>query len=142
MSQITIWYFLCSFYNLLAPCSPEILNISKDTLSIISVHWHARSDGAMYTVTVKGEPGKWYCTSSGNSCSIHNLPCGSLFFINAVASTEAGYSLPSYSVPLETGKESIAIIQLKSPVCSMHTYYKNHPPLCFKQHKLVCKPTL
>ncbi|XP_034293285.1 fibronectin type III domain-containing protein 7 isoform X1 [Pantherophis guttatus] len=85
-----------------APCSPEILNISKDTLSIISVYWHARSDGAMYTVTVKGEAGKWYCTSSGNSCSIHNLPCGSLFFINAVASTEAGYSLPSYSVPLET----------------------------------------
>ncbi|KAM6454353.1 fibronectin type III domain-containing protein 7 [Liasis olivaceus] len=85
-----------------APCSPEILNISKDTLSIISVHWHASSDGAMYTVTVKGEAGRWHCTSSGNSCSIHNLPCGSLFFINVVANTEAGYSLPSYSVPLET----------------------------------------
>ncbi|XP_063154431.1 fibronectin type III domain-containing protein 7 isoform X1 [Candoia aspera] len=57
-----------------APCSPEILNISKDTLSIISVHWRASSDGAMYIVTVKGEAGKWHCTSSGNSCSIHNLP--------------------------------------------------------------------
>ncbi|XP_063154432.1 fibronectin type III domain-containing protein 7 isoform X2 [Candoia aspera] len=85
-----------------APCSPEILNISKDTLSIISVHWRASSDGAMYIVTVKGEAGKWHCTSSGNSCSIHNLPCGSLLFINAVASTEAGHSLPSFSVPLET----------------------------------------
>ncbi|KAM3841784.1 fibronectin type III domain-containing protein 7 [Vipera latastei] len=85
-----------------APCSPEILNISKDALSIISVHWHATSDGAMYTVTVKGKSGKWYCTSSGNSCSIHNLPCGSQFSISAVASTKAGYSLPSYGVPLET----------------------------------------
>ncbi|XP_053106320.1 fibronectin type III domain-containing protein 7 [Hemicordylus capensis] len=85
-----------------APCSPEIINISKDALSVISVHWHANNDDATYTVTVKGEAGMWHCTSSGNSCTIQNLPCGSLFSISVVASTEAGHSLPSYSVPLET----------------------------------------
>ncbi|XP_062973541.1 fibronectin type III domain-containing protein 7 [Elgaria multicarinata webbii] len=85
-----------------APCSPEIISVSKDVPSVISVHWHANNDEATYTVTAKGAAGKWHCTSSGNSCTIHNLPCGSLFSISAVASTEAGHSLPSYSVPLET----------------------------------------
>ncbi|XP_066480021.1 fibronectin type III domain-containing protein 7 [Tiliqua scincoides] len=85
-----------------APCSPEIISISKDTLSVISVHWLANNDGATYTVTAKGAAGMWHCTSSGNSCTIQNLPCGSLFSISAVASTEAGHSLPSYSIPLET----------------------------------------
>ncbi|CAI5776616.1 type III domain-containing 7 [Podarcis lilfordi] len=85
-----------------APCSPEIISVSKDALSVISVHWHANNDEAMYTVTAKGEAGIWHCASSGNSCTIHNLPCGSLFSVSTVASTEAGHSLPSYSVPLET----------------------------------------
>lgn len=87
-----------------APCSPEIISVSKETLSVISVHWLANNDEATYTVTAKGEAGMWDCTSSGNSCTLHNLPCGSLFSISAVASTEAGHSLPSYSIPLETGK--------------------------------------
>nr|XP_056700705.1 fibronectin type III domain-containing protein 7 [Euleptes europaea] len=85
-----------------APCSPEIISVSKDTLSVINVHWLANNDEAIYTVTAKGEAGMWDCTSTGNSCTLHNLPCGSLFSISAVASTEAGRSLPSYSVPLET----------------------------------------
>ncbi|XP_054836356.1 fibronectin type III domain-containing protein 7 [Eublepharis macularius] len=85
-----------------APCSPEIINVSKDAPSVISVHWLASNNKATYTVTAKGDAGMWDCTSSGNSCTLHNLPCGSLFSISAVASTEAGRSLPSYSIPLET----------------------------------------
>ncbi|XP_077188913.1 fibronectin type III domain-containing protein 7 isoform X2 [Paroedura picta] len=85
-----------------APCSPEIISVSKDTVSVIRVQWLANNDDATYTVSAKGEAGIWDCTSSGNSCTLHNLPCGSLFSISAVASTEAGLSLPSYSVPLET----------------------------------------
>uniref|UniRef100_A0A8D0C0A1 Fibronectin type III domain containing 7 n=1 Tax=Salvator merianae TaxID=96440 RepID=A0A8D0C0A1_SALMN len=85
-----------------APCTPEIISISKDALSVISVHWHGNNDEATYTITAKREAEMWFCTSSGNSCYIHNLPCGSLFSISAVASTEAGHSLPSYSVPFET----------------------------------------
>lgn len=36
---------------------------------------------------------------------IGGLPCGSVFSVTAVAETQAGKSLPSYSVPLETGME-------------------------------------
>uniref|UniRef100_A0A8C8R995 Fibronectin type III domain containing 7 n=1 Tax=Pelusios castaneus TaxID=367368 RepID=A0A8C8R995_9SAUR len=91
-----------SKYVATAPCSPVIKNISKDALSKISVHWQANNDEAIYTVTAKGDAGLWHCTSSGNSCSITNLPCGSVFSLSAVASTTAGQSFPSYSVPLET----------------------------------------
>ncbi|XP_044883215.1 fibronectin type III domain-containing protein 7 isoform X3 [Mauremys mutica] len=91
-----------SKYVATAPCSPEIKNISQDDLSIISVHWQANNDDAIYTVTARGEVGLWHCTSSGNSCSITGLPCGSVFSISAVAITTAGQSLPSYNVPLET----------------------------------------
>ncbi|XP_019334912.1 fibronectin type III domain-containing protein 7 isoform X2 [Alligator mississippiensis] len=85
-----------------APCSPEITNISKDALSIISVYWQSNNDEATYIVTARGEAGLWHCTSSGNSCSITNLPCGSVFFVSVVASTTVGQSLPSYSIPFET----------------------------------------
>nr|XP_008113264.2 PREDICTED: fibronectin type III domain-containing protein 7 [Anolis carolinensis] len=85
-----------------APCRPEILSVSKDAISVISVYWHANNDEAAYTVTAKGAAGKWHCESSGSSCTIRNLPCGSSFSVSVVARTEAGQSLPSYSVPLET----------------------------------------
>nr|XP_048715861.1 fibronectin type III domain-containing protein 7 isoform X12 [Caretta caretta] len=91
-----------SKYVATAPCSPEIKSVSQDDLSIISVHWQANNDETIYTVTARGEAGLWRCTSSGNSCSITDLPCGSVFSVSAVAITTAGQSLPSYSVPLET----------------------------------------
>uniref|UniRef100_A0A7M4FI68 Fibronectin type III domain containing 7 n=1 Tax=Crocodylus porosus TaxID=8502 RepID=A0A7M4FI68_CROPO len=87
---------------LTAPCSPEITNISKDALSIISVYWRSNNDEATYIVTARGDAGLWHCTSSGNSCSIPNLPCGSVFFVSVMASTTVGQSLPSYSIPFET----------------------------------------
>ncbi|XP_068946575.1 fibronectin type III domain-containing protein 7 [Petaurus breviceps papuanus] len=85
-----------------APCSPEIKNVSKDTFPIINVHWQDNNHEATYIVTAKGEAGLYHCTSSGEFCTIADLPCGSFFSISAVAQTEAGQSLPSYSVPLET----------------------------------------
>nr|XP_013816738.1 PREDICTED: fibronectin type III domain-containing protein 7 isoform X2 [Apteryx mantelli mantelli] len=91
-----------SKYVATAPCSPEIKNISKDALSVISVYWQSNNDEATYIVTARGEAGLWHCTSSGNSCTIINLPCGSVFSVSAIARSPAGQSLPSYSVPLET----------------------------------------
>ncbi|NXE22359.1 FNDC7 protein, partial [Ardeotis kori] len=85
-----------------APCSPEIKNISKEALSVISVHWQSDNEEATYIVTARGEAGLWHCTSSGNSCTLINLPCGSAFSVSAIARSPAGQSLPSYSVPLET----------------------------------------
>ncbi|KAM5202313.1 fibronectin type III domain-containing protein 7 isoform 4-T9 [Hipposideros larvatus] len=86
-----------------APCSPEIKNISKDAFSTINVHWRSSNDDATYTVTARGKTGLYQCSSTGESCTLGGLPCGSAFSVTAVAETQAGQSLPSYSVPLETG---------------------------------------
>nr|XP_044993923.1 fibronectin type III domain-containing protein 7 [Jaculus jaculus] len=85
-----------------APCSPEIKTITKDAFSKVSVHWRAANDGATYTVTAQGKKGVYQCTSAGEACAMRGLPCGSWFSVTAVAETQAGKSLPSYSVPLET----------------------------------------
>ncbi|NXN11997.1 FNDC7 protein, partial [Indicator maculatus] len=91
-----------SKYVATAPCSPEIKNISKEAHSVIKVHWQSNNEAATYIVTARGEAGLWHCTSSGNSCTLINLPCGSAFSVSAIARSPAGQSLPSYSVPLET----------------------------------------
>ncbi|XP_011933602.1 PREDICTED: fibronectin type III domain-containing protein 7 [Cercocebus atys] len=85
-----------------APCSPEIKNVSRDAFSTINVHWRSTNDDATYTVTAQGEKGLYQCSSMGESCTMRGLPCGSVFSVTAVAETQAGRSLPSYSVPLET----------------------------------------
>ncbi|NXP08159.1 FNDC7 protein, partial [Thinocorus orbignyianus] len=84
-----------------APCSPEIKNISKEALSVISVHWQSNNKEANYIVTARGGAGLWHCTSSGNSCTLINLPCGLVFSVSAIVRSPVGQSLPSYSVPLE-----------------------------------------
>ncbi|MEJ1278033.1 fibronectin type III domain containing 7 [Cricetulus griseus] len=84
------------------PCSPEIKNISKDAFSTINVHWQSANEGATYTVTAQGKKGLFQCSSTGETCMIGGLPCGSVFSVTAVAETQVGKSLPSYSVPLET----------------------------------------
>ncbi|NXE89402.1 FNDC7 protein, partial [Menura novaehollandiae] len=89
-------------YVATAPCSPEIKNISKEGLSVISVQWQSNNEEATYVVTARGEAGLWHCTSTGNSCTLIHLPCGSTFSVSATARSPAGQSLPSYSVPLET----------------------------------------
>ncbi|XP_032048455.1 fibronectin type III domain-containing protein 7 [Aythya fuligula] len=91
-----------SKYVATAPCSPEIKNISKEALSVVTVHWQSNNEEATYTVTARGEAGLWHCTSSGNFCTLVNLPCGSAFSVSAIARSPVGQSLPSYSVPLET----------------------------------------
>ncbi|NXP34214.1 FNDC7 protein, partial [Leiothrix lutea] len=85
-----------------APCSPEIKNISKEGLSIISVQWQPINEEATYVVTARGEAGLWHCTSTRNSCTLMDLPCGSAFSVSAIARSPAGQSFPSYSIPLET----------------------------------------
>ncbi|XP_068055745.1 fibronectin type III domain-containing protein 7 isoform X1 [Anomalospiza imberbis] len=85
-----------------APCSPEIKNISKEGLSVISVQWQRNNEEATYVVSARGEAGLWHCTSTRNSCTLMDLPCGSAFSVSAIARSPAGQSLPSYSIPLET----------------------------------------
>ncbi|NWH31425.1 FNDC7 protein, partial [Chloropsis hardwickii] len=89
-------------YVATAPCTPEIKNISKEGVSVISVQWQPNNEEATYVVTARGEAGLWHCTSTRNSCTLMDLPCGSAFSVSAIARSPAGQSLPSYSIPLET----------------------------------------
>ncbi|NWZ38509.1 FNDC7 protein, partial [Brachypodius atriceps] len=89
-------------YVATAPCSPEIKNITKEGLSVISVQWQPNNEEATYVVTARGEAGLWHCTSTRNSCTLMDLPCGSAFSVSAIARSPAGQSFPSYSIPLET----------------------------------------
>ncbi|KAF6292891.1 fibronectin type III domain containing 7 [Rhinolophus ferrumequinum] len=105
-----------------APCSPEIKNISKDAFSTLNVHWRSSNDDATYTVTARGEKGLYRCRSTGESCSLGDLPCGSVFSVTAEAKTQAGRSLPSYSVPLETVPccpASLTVTQVTQSVVNM-----------------------
>uniref|UniRef100_A0A8C6CQP6 Fibronectin type III domain containing 7 n=1 Tax=Moschus moschiferus TaxID=68415 RepID=A0A8C6CQP6_MOSMO len=105
-----------------APCSPEIKNISKDDFSMINVRWRSTNDEATYTVTAQGEKGLHQCSSTGESCTLGGLPCGSVFFVTAVAETPAGRSLPSYSVPLETApccSASLTVTQVTQSVINV-----------------------
>ncbi|XP_043942000.1 fibronectin type III domain-containing protein 7 [Protopterus annectens] len=89
-------------YVLTAPCSPEIVNITKITSSMFTVYWENNNADANYTVYARAEGEVWSCDSSGTSCDLSSLPCGSMFSVSVVAKSTAGDSLPSYSEPLET----------------------------------------
>ncbi|XP_042638031.1 fibronectin type III domain-containing protein 7 [Orycteropus afer afer] len=105
-----------------APCSPEIKKVSNDAFSMINVHWQSTNDDATYTVTAQGEKGLYQCSSTGESCTLVGLPCGSGFSITVVAETQAGQSLPSYSVPLEMVPccpASLTITQVTQSVINM-----------------------
>lgn len=72
-------------------------------VSSFMVTWESNNNGAEYTVIAQGENGLWNCSSVGTSCTLGKLPCGSMHMVHVLASTSEGTSLPSYSVPLETG---------------------------------------
>ncbi|KAL2097077.1 hypothetical protein ACEWY4_006284 [Coilia grayii] len=85
-----------------APCAPEIVNITQLGLSHVRIQWTAANMAANYTVSVVGPMDSQQCHSSGTSCDITNLPCGTTYEVSAYATTAAGRSLPSYSQTLET----------------------------------------
>ncbi|XP_018527047.2 fibronectin type III domain-containing protein 7 [Lates calcarifer] len=85
-----------------APCMPMSLSLNPKNSSCVSVSWTASNRAATYTVNALGEDGTYTCNTTGNSCDITDLPCGSIYEVTAIASSAAGLSLPSYSVSLET----------------------------------------
>ncbi|XP_016113661.1 fibronectin type III domain-containing protein 7-like [Sinocyclocheilus grahami] len=88
-----------------APCMPEITSVSQTNTSSSSVlvSWTSDNTVANYTVSVIGSVGDTHvCHSNDSSCLVSNLPCGSVYEVSAIASTSAGESMPSYTVPLET----------------------------------------
>ncbi|MEE6519413.1 hypothetical protein FKM82_031218 [Ascaphus truei] len=111
-----------SKYITTAPCSPEITNITKMETSLFMVHWKTTNDGALYTVSAKGEHGSWHCNNTGTSCPLRDLPCGSIFMVSVVATTTVGASLPSYSVALETAPccpVDLSVVQVTQSVTNV-----------------------
>ncbi|KAM4605287.1 fibronectin type III domain-containing protein 7 [Polymixia lowei] len=87
-----------------APCSPEIVNVTQIDSSTVRVLFSAANGpGATCTVTAVGRTDRHTCHSQSTSCELTQLPCGTTYEVIAVATTAAGRSLPSYSMPLETG---------------------------------------
>ncbi|XP_056233720.1 fibronectin type III domain-containing protein 7-like isoform X2 [Seriola aureovittata] len=85
-----------------APCMPMNLMLNPKNSSCVSVSWAANNRAATYTASAMGDDGKHTCTTTGNSCDIADLPCGSTYEVSVTASSAAGQSLPSYSDSLET----------------------------------------
>ncbi|XP_054459453.1 fibronectin type III domain-containing protein 7-like [Anoplopoma fimbria] len=85
-----------------APCMPMNLMLNLQNSSCVSVSWTANNSAATYTVSALGDDGKHTCTTSGNSCDIADLPCGSMYEVSVMATSPFGQSLPSYSDSLET----------------------------------------
>ncbi|XP_063797586.1 fibronectin type III domain-containing protein 7 [Pseudophryne corroboree] len=111
-----------SKYMKTAPCSPEIRNITMMDISSFMVSWQSSNHDAVYTVTARGEHGLWDCTSSGTSCILENLPCGSMYMVHVVASTYEGTSLPSYSMPLEIAPccpANLSVVQVTQSVTNV-----------------------
>ncbi|XP_062419512.1 fibronectin type III domain-containing protein 7-like [Pungitius pungitius] len=85
-----------------APCMPTNLMLNVKNSSRVGVSWTANNTGAIYTVSALGDNAEHTCTTSGNSCDITDLPCGSMYEISVRATGPFGQSLPSYSDSLET----------------------------------------
>ena len=87
-----------------APCTPTDLSLAQGNGSSVTVSWAAENRDANYTVSAVGPRGRHTCWSDARSCEVDALTCGSSYNFIAVAQSAAGQSLPSYSVPLETGE--------------------------------------
>ncbi|XP_056895333.1 fibronectin type III domain-containing protein 7-like, partial [Takifugu flavidus] len=85
-----------------APCMPVNLQLTLKNSSAVSVSWTAQNRAATYAARAMGGGGVHNCTSSGSSCDITDLPCGSTYEISVTANSAAGQSLPSYTDVLET----------------------------------------
>ncbi|KAM7387686.1 hypothetical protein PAMP_023908 [Pampus punctatissimus] len=85
-----------------APCIPMNLSLNLKNSSCVSVSWTGNNRAATYTVSVLGDDSTHTCSTTGSSCDITELPCGSTYEVSVIATSTAGQSLPSYSDSLET----------------------------------------
>lgn len=85
-----------------APCAPVILSVTQVNSSTVQVFWTPTNTQANYSIIAEGQTDSLSCSSGGTSCYM-SVTCGSTYEVSAYATTEAGQSLPSYAIPLETG---------------------------------------
>lgn len=96
---------------------PTYIQLDPKNSSCVSVSWTANNRAANYSVSAVGEDGTHTCTSSGSSCDITGLPCGSIYEVTVLATSAAGQSLSSYSETLEIGKEFTLFYRIIAAQC-------------------------
>ncbi|XP_072553287.1 fibronectin type III domain-containing protein 7 [Salminus brasiliensis] len=101
---------------LTAPCMPENVQVTQSNSSSINITWTSDNSAANYSVSVISSVGRTLtCQTDGMSCAVTGVPCGTSYRITAIASTTAGLSMPSYSVPFETAPccpDSLIVVQM------------------------------
>ncbi|KAK9980103.1 hypothetical protein ABG768_013500 [Culter alburnus] len=110
-----------------APCAPVILNVTQVNSSTVEVFWTATNTQANYSVIAMGHNDGVTCSSSGTSCYL-SISCGSVYEVSAYATTTAGQSLPSYSIPLETGPCCPETLTVEQVTQSMTNVTWSHAP--------------
>ncbi|KAG7514046.1 hypothetical protein JOB18_023639 [Solea senegalensis] len=99
-----------------APCMPTNMGLTENNSTCVTVSWTSTNRAANYTVSALGEDGSTLtCTTTGTSCDVTDLPCGSTFEVTVTADSDAGQSLPSYSESLETEPccpENLTVVQV------------------------------
>lgn len=87
-----------------APCAPEILNLTQSNSSTYRVFFSTpNKPNTNYTVSAVGDYDKHTCQTTGDSCELTQLPCGSTYEVMAEATTKVGRGLPGFTKTLETG---------------------------------------
>uniref|UniRef100_A0A8D2ZIK6 Fibronectin type III domain containing 7a n=1 Tax=Scophthalmus maximus TaxID=52904 RepID=A0A8D2ZIK6_SCOMX len=87
-----------------APCAPGILNMTQTNNATYRVLISTpNTPDTNYTITATGRYNTHTCQARNGSCDLTQLPCGSIYDVTAVATTDVGRSLLGYSKALETG---------------------------------------
>ncbi|KAK1803271.1 hypothetical protein P4O66_004056 [Electrophorus voltai] len=84
------------------PCMPAVVGVSQNSSTSIDVTWNGSNIAADYTaIATNMQGGIHTCQSTGASCTVTGLLCGSSYTVSVIAATAAGQSIPSFSVPFE-----------------------------------------
>ncbi|XP_072296578.1 uncharacterized protein [Eucyclogobius newberryi] len=87
-----------------APCVPtNIAAVMDCTIDSAAVSWTASSGAENYTVTGQSTANNVSCETSGLTCDLTNLSCGTQYTIHVVASDSTCSSAQSQPMTLDTG---------------------------------------
>ncbi|XP_008280490.1 mucin-19 [Stegastes partitus] len=86
------------------PCVPtNVLVVMDCANNTAAVSWSASRGAVQYSVTALGSHSNDSCQSSGLSCSLRNLTCGSSYTVQVVAMDDDCSSIPSQALVFNSG---------------------------------------
>uniref|UniRef100_A0A3B5BI78 Fibronectin type-III domain-containing protein n=1 Tax=Stegastes partitus TaxID=144197 RepID=A0A3B5BI78_9TELE len=89
----------------MVPCVPtNVLVVMDCANNTAAVSWSASRGAVQYSVTALGSHSNDSCQSSGLSCSLRNLTCGSSYTVQVVAMDDDCSSIPSQALVFNSGE--------------------------------------